>query len=174
MTVVLFNTVESIRELKSAGFTDEQAEAQVKVFFNAIRQGVNNRLDELATKRDLKELELRITEVIAGVQREVAVIQADLQREVAGIRADVQGEVAGVRGDVQREVAGIRADVQREIADVHREIADVQREIAGVQANLQREIAESKTEIIKWVAGMLVVQSGILIGAIFAAVKFLL
>jgi hypothetical protein len=69
-------------------------------------------IEELAKKRDLKELELRITEVIA--------------------------------------------DVQREVTDV------------------RREIAESKTEVIKWVAGMLVVQSGILVGGFFAVVKLLL
>jgi chromosome segregation ATPase len=133
MTVIAFDAVESIKELKSVGFTEDQAETQVKVLLDAIRKTETIHFEEFATKHDLKELELRITEVIADVRREVA-------------------------------------NVQREVANGQREVANLQREVVDVR----REIAESKTEIIKWIAGMLVVQSGILIGGFFAVIKLLL
>ena len=134
MTVITLDAIESVKELKSVGFTEDQAEVQVKLLLDAINKSEMARLEDFATKRDLKEFELRITKVIANVQI----------------------EVAGMRADVQKEIAGIGADVKLEIAD------------------LRREIAETKSGVIKWVAGMLLVQSGILIGGFGAVVKLLL
>ncbi|MDI6792201.1 MAG: DUF1640 domain-containing protein [bacterium] len=54
--------------------------------------------------------------------------------------------------------------------DLNLAIGDLKLEIEKVR----REIAETKTEIIKWVVGLLLVQTGIIIGAVFAIVRFLI
>jgi len=38
----------------------------------------------------------------------------------------------------------------------------------------KNDLADTKVEIIKWVAGMLIVQAGILIGGFFSIVRFLI
>jgi len=48
------NPIQILHRLKAVGFTEAQAEAQVEIFTNYIE---NN----LTTKKDLKELELRMT-----------------------------------------------------------------------------------------------------------------
>ena len=57
MTAITFDTLKFVKTLKAAGFEERQAEAlaeaQVDVF--------EKNLEELATKQDLKELELRVT-----------------------------------------------------------------------------------------------------------------
>ena len=56
MTVTTFDTLKFARKLKEAGITQQQAEAHAEALVEAF--AVN--LADLATKNDLKELELRI------------------------------------------------------------------------------------------------------------------
>lgn len=54
MTGIYFNNpIKVLHHLKEAGFTQKQAEAQVEILNDYIEQG-------LATKKDLKELELKL------------------------------------------------------------------------------------------------------------------
>ncbi len=55
MSPVTFDTLQFVQTLKQAGFDEKQAEAVAAAFRNAQDQS------ETATKRDLKELELRLT-----------------------------------------------------------------------------------------------------------------
>jgi len=60
MGSIPFDTHEFVKELLAAGFTQQQAETQVRVLARLV-------YDQLATKRDLKELELRLTIRIGGI-----------------------------------------------------------------------------------------------------------
>jgi hypothetical protein len=51
---VIFDTLAYARRLKSAGFSDEQAEAQAEMLAEVVTETV-------ATKQDLRELEYRLT-----------------------------------------------------------------------------------------------------------------
>lgn len=53
MSAIAFDTLAYAKKLKSAGFTEEQAEIQAE----ALAELVN---EQLATKRDLQELEMRL------------------------------------------------------------------------------------------------------------------
>lgn len=55
------NPIKILHRLKDAGFTEKQAEAQVEIFSDYIERG-------LATKRDLKELELRFEKKIKELE----------------------------------------------------------------------------------------------------------
>lgn len=48
------NPIKALHRLRAAGFTEKQAEAQVEIISDYVEHGI-------ATKRDLKELELRLT-----------------------------------------------------------------------------------------------------------------
>ena len=85
MATITFDTLAFVKQLKSAGFSDTQAEIQAQAINQALSDFQTTRLNELATKADLKP----------------------------------------------------------------------------ETSQLQAEIARSKTEIIKWVAGMLVAQAAI-------------
>ena len=65
MATITFDTHEFFNELKSAGFSDQQAETITKLQKAAIVSTLEQAkleygLDEIATKRDLRELELSI------------------------------------------------------------------------------------------------------------------
>jgi len=74
MTAIFFDTHDFVKKLKSAGFSEEQAEIltelQKATVSNTLEQAKHDyQLDDLTTKRDLKELELRLQKEIAENSR---------------------------------------------------------------------------------------------------------
>ena len=58
--IVMFDTFQYAKDLQKAGFTETQVETQVK-YAKKQADAVNNIIDDsLATKQDIKELELKI------------------------------------------------------------------------------------------------------------------
>ena len=83
MTSLTFDTHDFVKKLKGVGFSEEQAEVltdlQKATSQNTLEQARHDyELDDLATKRDLKELELRL-------QSEIEKTKAELIRWVVGI-----------------------------------------------------------------------------------------
>ncbi len=77
MITITFDTHEFFNELKNAGFSDQQAEVITKlqkVAVSSTREQARHDfdLDNISTKRDLKELELRLT-IKMGAMLSVAV-----------------------------------------------------------------------------------------------------
>ncbi len=73
MTAIL-DTHAWIKRLKEAGFTEEQAEAEVSL----VTEALASRLENLATKQDLRETELRL--------------EAKLKDTEVRLEADLKGE----------------------------------------------------------------------------------
>ena len=73
MTVVALDTHEVVKELKAAGFTDEQAEAVTRV----VRRAQDVDLTDLATKQDLQSVK-------AELQIGLAEAKADLLKWMVG------------------------------------------------------------------------------------------
>jgi len=68
---IMFDTLAYAKKLKSAGFTEEQAEVQAEALADLIDE-------QLATKRDLKEMELRLIVRLGGIQAASIAIIATL------------------------------------------------------------------------------------------------
>lgn len=92
--VMSFDTHTFYNRLKGVGFSEQQADAiasiQKETATAAIEQARHDyHLDELATKRDLKELELKIEMVKADLQRDLATAKADLTRTILSVGVGV-------------------------------------------------------------------------------------
>lgn len=90
MTALTFDTHDFVKKLKGVGFSEEQAEVltdlQKATSQNTLDQARHDyELDDLATKRDLKELELKIEMVRSELKREIADTKADLIKWVVGV-----------------------------------------------------------------------------------------
>ena len=57
MPAIAFDTLKFVKRLRSAGFDEEKAEA----LSDALKEWYEAGLSDLATKQDIKELELRLT-----------------------------------------------------------------------------------------------------------------
>ena len=69
---IAFDTLASMRRLREAGFTEQQAETQTRIMAELVEDRF------LATKQDLKELELRIAAEIAPLKWSAAVTVAGI------------------------------------------------------------------------------------------------
>ena len=71
MTTMVFDTYAAVKKLKEAGFTEQQAEAQITLLAEIVE-------NDLATKRDIAEL-----------RKDIEVLRADLKRDMAETKADL-------------------------------------------------------------------------------------
>lgn len=94
MPVIPFDTHEFIKELKSAGFSEEQAEAITRLQKAAVSTTLEQakhdfELDDVATKRDLKELETSLKRDIKELELKqdvkLAETKSELIRWVVGV-----------------------------------------------------------------------------------------
>ena len=61
MATATFDTLTYAKKLKSAGFTDSQAEVQAEALADIIEERLATKEDIRDLKRDLKEIEMRLT-----------------------------------------------------------------------------------------------------------------
>ncbi len=82
MATIAFDTLAFVKQLKSAGYTDTQAEAQAQAINQALSDFQNTRLSELATRTDLQaeisKAKVEIIKWVAGMLVAQAAIVATL------------------------------------------------------------------------------------------------
>lgn len=93
MNTITFDTLDFANRLKSVGFTDEQAqvitELQRTAIDNTLEQARHDyHLDDLSTKRDLKEME-------TALEHKIELLRADTGRMIAESKADLTRWIIG-------------------------------------------------------------------------------
>jgi hypothetical protein len=85
MATLTFDTYAFIRKLKDSGIPEEQARAQVEALSTAFEQfHTELHLTDLATSRDIRELELKIELLNVELKRDIAENKAELIRWIVG------------------------------------------------------------------------------------------
>ena len=128
------NTLETYEKLKEMQFTEEQSKGLARLF------GKYSEL-EPASKRDLSETELRL-------QKEMRELDASSKRNLSETELRLQKEIEGIRQETQE----IRLEIKE--LDIRGREAD---------SRILQTISESKGEILKWVAGMLIANTGLIV-----------
>ena len=109
MTAITFDTHEFIKDLKNSGFSEQQAEAITRLQKSSINTTLEQakhdyQLDDLATKRDLKELELKIDARIREIELKIDSRNKELElkiaKDIAESKAELVRWVVGV-GELQ-------------------------------------------------------------------------
>lgn len=68
MTSLIFDTLEFSKRAQKAGFTKEQAEFQAREAAQAIETKIASKIDISDLRKDLKDLELRMTIKLGAMQ----------------------------------------------------------------------------------------------------------
>lgn len=97
MSGVRFDTHEVVKELKSAGFSDEQAEAVTRV----VRDVWSVDLSSLPTKADLSGLATK-----GDVQVGLAETKADMEVGLAQTKADMRVSLAETKAEILKWMVG--------------------------------------------------------------------
>ncbi|MBF0477063.1 MAG: DUF1640 domain-containing protein [Deltaproteobacteria bacterium] len=93
---------------------------------------------------------------------------ADIKKDIAEIKSSIDV----LRLTTQRDIEQSRLATQRDIAEIQKNIAEL-KAIAVTRVDLRAEISESKVDLIKWVVGLMLAQSAIIITAVGVLVKLL-
>ena len=128
MGTVVFDTLKFANRLKEAGFTEQQAtvitELQCETAAVTLEQAHEEyHLDELSSKRDMKELEV-------ALRRDMKELEVSLKRDVKELEASLRSDIALLR------------------------------------AETKKDIAESKAELVRWVVGVGLLQTTLIIGVL--------
>ena len=92
MSLGTLDTLEVVKELKAAGFSEQQAEAVTRV----VRKAQDLDLSHLATKQD-----------VLALTADVEAFKADTRHEFANLRAEMKAALAELKADVIKWVLGI-------------------------------------------------------------------
>jgi len=77
MATVTFDMLAYAKKLKAAGFTDQQAEVQAQAFAEIIEERLATKQDIELLRRDMKELEMRLTLRLGGMMAaSIAIVAA--------------------------------------------------------------------------------------------------
>ena len=102
---------------------------------------------DLATQASVKETELRLLKEIETVRKEMREMEGKLRLEIE----TVHKEMREMEGKPRLKIEGVRKEIE----------------------TVRKEIAILKTDIIKWIIGLLIAQTGILI-AVFGGIARLM
>ena len=100
MNALPFDTLKFANRLKTVGFTDSQAEAIVEIQLEASNETLQHavhdfHLDDVATKRDLKEIE-------TSLRHEIELLRSDTARHIA----ETNQRIAESKADLTRWIIG--------------------------------------------------------------------
>lgn len=107
MTVATIDTLEVVKELRAAGFTDDQAEAVTRV----VRRAQEIDLSNLATKPDVTAVKTDLTAL-----KDVVALKTD----VVGVKTDVAALKDSVA--LKTDLTILRADLEKSLAETKAEI----------------------------------------------------
>ena len=100
MNAIPFDTLQFANRLKSVGFTEEQAqtltELQRAATDNTLEQARHDyHLDDVATKRDIKEIERDMKDMETRLQHQIELLRSDTARQIAESKADLTRWIIG-------------------------------------------------------------------------------
>ncbi|KPA16118.1 hypothetical protein MHK_003685 [Candidatus Magnetomorum sp. HK-1] len=96
----IFDTHESFKVLTQAGFTEEQAEGQVKIISNLIE-------DKLATKNDLLEIENSMTIKMQQMENSMTIKLKEMENSMQQMENKMLSEILHTRSDLVKWIAGL-------------------------------------------------------------------
>ena len=104
MTTTPFDTHAFVKELTQAGMAEEQAEVLARSQATLIAE-------KLATKQDLKELELRLKHDIKKLERDMKEIEANLKRDMQEMELRLKHEIKKLERDMQEMELRLKHDL---------------------------------------------------------------
>ena len=126
-------------------------------------------------------LAVKVYEAFKDDERKAKVLSEvidELESRIAPLRdVATKGDLEVTKLALQKEIEETRLSLQKEIEEVRKEIEQVrgeveqmrlslQKEIEQVRLSLEKRIEEVKASVVKWVVGLLVLQTGVIVSVI--------
>ena len=107
MNMLSFDTHAAVKELRELGMVESQAEGIV----NIVTRGNDQRLGELATKAELKELRSEIGNLKTELRSEIAQLGTELRSEIAQLGTELRSAIAEQGATLRGEMATYQTEI---------------------------------------------------------------
>lgn len=101
---MIFDTLIYAKKLKSAGFTEEQAEIQAEALASIVDE-------KLAAKRDLKELE-------TNLRRDMKEIEANLKHDMKELEVSLKRDMKELETNLKRDMKELETNLKRDMKEL--------------------------------------------------------
>jgi predicted nucleic acid-binding Zn-ribbon protein len=165
VSVQSLDTHRIVKRLQQAGFSDAQAETVTDV----MREAREFDLASLATKADIATLGSDLRSEIATLGSDTKSDIVTLASEIATVRTDfsaLRADIASAQATIRSEMTNLATKVEFAAwrGEMISSIAAVRAEIAEAKAQTRSEVSDARSDIVKWVVGLVLVQGGIVVG----------
>ena len=157
MSLAIADSSKFVGALKPT-FTREQAEQLFRALSLVGREPSQG---QAATGLEIKELELKIEEarkeikeLEKSIRKELKELEQSTRREIKELELKIEAS----REATRREIRELDANTQKSIKEIERGIGELELKVAETRT----QIALSKAEVLKWMGGFLVAQTGII------------
>lgn len=158
------DTFQYIKELTKAGFQQKQAEVQVKLMTELVKQ-------TLCTRGDLERTEEKLIQGMGTLELKVETTRKDLEVKIGATKKDLELKIEATKQELEVKIEATQRDLEIKIESVRK---DLKIEIENVKKDLTVEIVlqitQAKHEMIKW----LIATSIAGLSLMFTMIKFLL
>ncbi len=94
MSTLTIDTYALVSKLKEAGIPEQQAVAQIEIITKTIDAAIEQarhdyELDNLVTKRDLKELEVELRKLEVELRKDIEILRLETKRDIAESKAEL-------------------------------------------------------------------------------------
>ncbi len=156
MGLFAFDTHKAVKQLKGAGFSDDQAEAVTTLFWDtralelenlASREDLESLRSEMVTKDDLGTMEVRLRE-------EMGAVEVRLREEMGTMEVRLREEMGTVEGRLREEMGTVEGRLRKDMAT-------------------KEDLANMKVDLIKWLVPLVLTQTLATVGLTVGLLKIL-
>ena len=102
---IAFDTLNTARELESAGLDSRQAEAITLAMRDAVAEG-------MSTRADINDVRGDIAQAKTDVEKQIEKARTDLGKEIQKVRTDLGEEIQTIRTDLGKDIEKVRTDLE--------------------------------------------------------------
>ena len=109
-----FNVLECVQDLREAGFTQDQAEAQAK----HIEKAKADLETHLATKQDIEQLRSDTKQDIELLRKDIEQLRSDTKQDIEQLRSDTKKDIELLRKDIEQ----LRSDTKKDLQNLENKL----------------------------------------------------
>jgi DNA anti-recombination protein RmuC len=160
-----FDTLQTAKRLKEAGFDEPQAEALTGLLRD-VREADQA---QLANKADLGALDAKLERVGADLDAKIERVAAELDAKIERVAAELDAKIGRVAAEldakIERVAAELDAKIERVAAELDAKIEKIAAELRAEFAVLRSEMEVLRRDLTIRLGSMIVVATGVLLAA---------
>ncbi len=80
--------------------------------------------------------------------------------------AATKQDLLEVKGDLERQMAKMERQLVELKGDLEQRLAKMERQLLELKGDLERKIIETKNDLLKWMIGAVIAQTGVIVGLV--------